>query len=125
MAAGGRWGVQPGYHDHRGNWWDAPLDTVRAVLEAMGAGARPEPVPPGTVDPNSPVHVVAVGERLGLAGRWSLRTEDGADLVVDEELPPDLPAGYHQLRREEDGHLARLVVSPGACVLPGDLRSWG
>ncbi|MGH9179166.1 MAG: 4-alpha-glucanotransferase [Acidimicrobiales bacterium] len=125
MADGGRWGVQPGYHDFRGVWRDAPDDTVRAALGAMGAGRQPEPAPAGTVDPDSPVHVVTQGERLGLAGRWSLLTEDGAQLVVDGGLPADLPPGYHRLRREEDGHLARLVVSPGTCVLPGDRRTWG
>ncbi|MGQ0521607.1 MAG: 4-alpha-glucanotransferase [Actinomycetota bacterium] len=125
MADGGRWGVQPGYDDFRGRWREAPLATIDAVLAAMGAGRRPEPAPPGTTDPDSPVHVVREGEAAPLAGRWRLRAEDGGDTVVDGALPPDLAAGYHLLRREEDGHEARLIVTPDACFLPGDLRTWG
>ena len=125
MADGGRWGVQPGYEDFAGRWRDAPPATVEAVLAAMGAGRRPEPAPAGTRDPNCPVQVVVAGQHAPLAGRWLLRPEEGAERLVEDVLPTDLAPGYHQLRREEDGHPVRLIVSPGACFLPGDLREWG
>ena len=128
MADAGRWGLQAGYEDYRGRWREAPRTTVDAVLSAMGAGERPEPVPPGTVDPDGPVHVVTAGEPgpvEALAGAWSLCTEDGAELRVDGGLPGDLQPGYHRLRREDDGHVARLIVTPGTCFLPEDLRTWG
>ena len=117
--------MQPGYEDFRGQWRDAPPATVEAVLAAMGAGRRPEPAPAGTWDPNCSVQVVVAGQHAPLAGRWLLRPEDGAERLVEDVLPPDLAPGYHQLRREEDGHLVRLIVSPGTCFLPEDLRAWG
>lgn len=41
------------------------------------------------------------------------------------ELPPQ-PAGYHHLsiRQDEDASAA-LIVSPGRCHLPGQVREWG
>src|SRR3712207_5304565 len=38
---------------------------------------------------------------------------------------PAPPLGYHRLFREDDGHGVRLIVSPGRCHLPPDLRTWG
>ena len=121
-----RWGIQHGYHDYRGDWRDAPPATVEALLAAMGADGRPPPAPAsGPPDPDGPVMVVTEGDEPTLRGRWSLRTEDGGDAAVDGALPPDVPAGYHRLHRDEDGHVMRLVVAPPACFLPPDLRTWG
>ena len=125
MTDGGRWGVASEYEDYRGERREVPASTVDAVLAAMGAGQRPEPAPPGTLDPDSPIHVATAGEQAAMPGRWSLRTEDGVDVDVEDRLPPDLPPGYHRLRREDDGHTARLVVAPPACFLPEALRTWG
>ena len=125
MTDPGRWGVEPGYRDYQDEWRDAPAGTVEAVLAAMRAGDRPEPAPPGAYDPQGVVRVVTAGAPVEQPGRWSLRTEDGGDVEIDGELPGDLPAGYHQLRRHDDGHVTRLVVAPPACFLPDDLRTWG
>ena len=40
------WGVDNGYWDVTGHWRDAPQETVRAVLAAMGATDGPLPAPP-------------------------------------------------------------------------------
>src|SRR5262245_32091819 len=72
-------------------------------------------------------------------GPQSLRTlsapaeialEDGTTLAADRELPADLPSGYHRLRPRDGGHGRQagetlLIVSPGQCHLPDDLRTWG
>ena len=125
-AAARAWGVQSGYHDDRGRWHDVPQASIDAVLAAMGAGRRlpppPASAPPG---PDNPVLVVTEAEQPELAGRWSLRTEDGADLAVEGTLPADLPLGYHWLTAEDGGVTARLVVAPAACHLPPELRTWG
>ena len=111
------WGVDPGYTDIDDVWHDAPASTVRAILEAMGADAERPPAGP-------PVWVVREGERIDVAGRWELQTEDGgSERVAGSMMAP--PAGYHWLYRESDGRGVRLIVTPGTCHLPEDLHTWG
>ena len=50
--------------------------------------------------------------------------EDRTQLGRVEGLPPDTPYGYHRLVRD-DGREALLVVGPGRCHLPSELRAWG
>ena len=47
--------------------------------------------------------------------------------VVEGELPGDLPHGYHRLHPEGHATAATqsLIVSPGHCFLPDNLRTWG
>lgn len=116
------WGISSRYQDHRREWREAPQSTVEALLGAMGAEGAARPPATGGDDR---VRVVSAGRAVSLAGRWQLRTEDGADLDVEDELPGDLPVGYHLLRRERDDHAVRLIVSPGSCFLPDGLRTWG
>jgi 4-alpha-glucanotransferase len=111
------WGVDPGYLDIHDEWHDAPASTVRAILEAMGADADRPPAGP-------PVWVVREGERIDVAGRWELQTEDGgSERVAGSMAAP--PPGYHWLYREYDGRGVRLIVTPGTCHRPVDLRTWG
>jgi 4-alpha-glucanotransferase len=42
-----------------------------------------------------------------------------------DALPPDLPPGYHDLVPRDGGPTTRLVVTPGRCHLPHELRTWG
>ncbi|MDP8976112.1 MAG: 4-alpha-glucanotransferase [Actinomycetota bacterium] len=116
------WGIAPGYQDTNGEQRRAPSSTVDAILAAMGSEGRPTPPGEGRDDP---VWVVGRGQSRAVEGWWRLRTEEGADLAVEGSLPPDLPLGYHHMRREEDGHHRLLVVSPGVCFLPEQLRTWG
>jgi 4-alpha-glucanotransferase len=115
------WGVDPGYYDVRGQWKAAPKATVDALLDAMGATDGP---PPGLGQDN-PVWVAKAGDRVRVDGPWTLTTEDGGALEGEGRLPRDLPLGYHSLQRASDGRHVRLIVSPGACHLPPDLRAWG
>lgn len=140
------WGIANGYHDVAGRWIDVPAETLAAVRATMGAPPDPEhsgdPGPPGTSPGDDPVVSFRPGQApagVAAGGPWELHTEDGAILTVesDGDLPPDLPLGYHRLR-----HVARgsgvspggdrgssaerlLIVSPGRCHLPPDLRTWG
>jgi 4-alpha-glucanotransferase len=110
------WGVARGYVDARDDWKDAPPETVRAVLAAMGAEAD--------APPESPVVVARAGRPADLGGAVEVRFEDGGSAPVDRGLPPDAPLGYHRLV-DAGGAERDLVLSPGRCYLPEGLRSWG
>jgi 4-alpha-glucanotransferase len=75
---------------------------------------------------------VRVGERATVAsGGGDLTLEGGATVSLgpDGTLPPDLPIGYHVLEPRERAAGATLpisiIVSPGVCFLPDDLKTWG
>jgi 4-alpha-glucanotransferase len=107
-----RWGVDTGYHDVTGAWRQAPPSTIETILAVMGAD-RDEP-------PTGPVVVLGPGRLPKEVGHQRLDLEDGSSVDIDGTLPGDLPLGYHRL---EDG--TRVIVSPGRCFLPPDLRVWG
>ena len=116
MSMAEAWGVAPGYNDISGRWVPAEPEAVCQVLDAMGAEGAPPP---------PPVLVIHAGQTLPFAGTTEVVTEDGAVLEANASLPPDLPLGYHTMRRLDDGSESRLIVSPGRCHLPADLRAWG
>ncbi len=100
-----------------GRWRDSPPATIEAVLQTMGASdAGPSP---------STSLFLRPGEDRPVTGPSVLRTEDGAELRVDDRLPTDLPLGYHVLRRLDDGACTTVVVSPGRCPLPPNAPAWG
>ncbi len=50
--------------------------------------------------------------------------ESGGSLPFDGSLPSDVPLGYHRLRLDQ-GPAVRLIVTPGRCYLPPELKTWG
>lgn len=119
-AVADAWGLTSGYDDAHGAWQATSPETRRALLAAMGVddGARPPAGP-------APVRVLRPGAAVPLRGPVELTLEDGTVLPVTGRLPPDLPFGYHSLRRARDGRTIRCIVSPMQCFLPDDLRAWG
>lgn len=115
-----RWGIEEGFEDALGRWQETPEATRSAILCAMGA----EPNDDGPSS-DSPVRVLRPGETFVPEGPAELTLEDGTIILVREELPPVIPFGYHVLQYEEDGRRVELIVSPGRCHLPADLRLWG
>jgi 4-alpha-glucanotransferase len=116
-AMASAWGIADGYHDISGRWVPADPEAVGRVLAAMGAlGESP---------PASPVRFARPGQPVPTEEPADLVTEDGAVVPLKGALPPDLPFGYHALRRRRDGASTRLIVSPGRCHLPEDLWTWG
>jgi 4-alpha-glucanotransferase len=80
---------------------------------------------PGAAPPaGRPLWVVRQGAAEPLLGPCDLRLEDGSRERAEAALPPDLPAGYHDLAPLDGGPVTRLIVTPGRCHLLGDLRAW-
>ena len=121
------WGVQPGYYDVAGAWWPAPEATIATLLGAMGAddGDPPE----------GPTVIVAPGRPRPRLGVGELRLEDGGVIRVEGGWPAAVPLGYHRFvadgddalpdPADDDGPGTPVIVSPGRCWLPDDLRHWG
>jgi 4-alpha-glucanotransferase len=113
------WGIDDGYDDVLGRWHPTAPETAEALRGTMGA----EPghaVPPA----GRPLWIVAAGAAPVLQGPCGLTLEDGTELAPVTQLPPDLPLGYHDLHPTDGGPTTRLIVSPGTCHLPPDLRAW-
>ena len=113
------WGIDDGYWDASGHWHTTPPETVAALRAAMGAGDAADPPPDGPAP-----WVVRAGRAEPLLGPCELALEDGSELRVEGQLPPDLPIGYHDLRPLDRSPPTRLIVTPGRCHLPGELRAW-
>ena len=115
------WGIDDGYWDVAGYWHPTSPETAAALRAAMGAPDDPGAVPPPGA---MPIWVVRAGAAEPLLGPCELALEDGSEVRAEGALPPDLPIGYHDLRPLDGGPVTRLIVSPGRCHLPGNLRTW-
>ncbi|HEX2849195.1 MAG TPA: 4-alpha-glucanotransferase [Acidimicrobiales bacterium] len=116
MTDASSWGIVPGYHDVLGAWHDAGEASVQAILRSMGAETVDPP-------PGPALQILREGETLHLAGAWDLHTDDGGEARVGGSVE-HLPLGYHTLY-SDDGRSLRVIVTPGRCHLPDDLRIWG
>lgn len=112
------WGVETGYWDAAGQWKDAPQGTLDAIGRSMGIGDGPPP-------PGPPLWFVRAGHGEWLQNPADLVLEDGTTRRGVDALPPDLPPGYHDLHPLDGGPTTRLVITPGRCHLPHQLRTWG
>src|SRR5450432_1882650 len=130
------WGIADRFHDAFGVERVINEETRAAILQAMGL----DPESPSLPDP-APVRVVRSGENTNLAtGGGELMLENGTRIIIPDDgaLPPDLPTGYHSFWARSAGsvgsgppsHTAntahtQVIVSPGVCFLPDDLKIWG
>src|SRR5690606_5260477 len=115
------WGIDDGYWDVHGTWHTTPPEVARALRAAMGG----DPDDAGRPPPQGrPVWVVRAGDPAPLLGPDEILLEDGDAVEATSALPADLPIGYHELRPLDGGPVTRLIVTPGRCHLPDDLRAW-
>ncbi len=114
------WGIDDGYHDVGGTWHPTSDATRAALRESMAGGAAGDGPPP----PERPLWVVHRGADEPLLGPCEVRLEDGDTRRADQSLPGDLPIGYHDLAPLDGGPVTRLMITPGRCHLPADLRAW-
>ncbi len=107
-------GVEIGYEDYRGEFRLSPESSLHKVLEALEDDA---PTAQGPL-------VLRRGARLPFEGTALVDTDTGEEMVVEGTIPEHMPFGYHTIRGADDLP-RRLIVSPGACFLPENLRTWG
>lgn len=112
------WGIDDGWLDTSSQWHPAPPETLKAIDAAIGRNDGPHP-------PGRPVWIVRPGTAEPLLGRCAVVLEDGTDCGEVDALPPDLPLGIHTLAPLDGGPATSLIISPGRCHLPTDLRTWG
>src|SRR4029079_8162668 len=116
-----RFGIDDSYHDAQGARHETSRETRAALQAAMGVA--PETAAPPLDEPDA-VRVLVPGGGRSLEGGGDVVLEDGTSRPVDGALPEDLPLGYHRLQRR-GGEETLLIVRPGRCFLPDDLRAWG
>ncbi len=115
------WGIQARYEDAAGKMQEVSAESILGIRRTMG---RPPASPPSWFD--DCVKVIRHGESLKLPAPATLMREDGTVQSLADEVPNDLPIGYHRLTPTgRSGSSIRLIVSPGRCHLPEDLRIWG
>jgi 4-alpha-glucanotransferase len=114
------WGIDDGYEDALGKWHRTGDSTRAAILKTMGV----DPSLPAS-PPEIAVRIMCPGQILALDGPAELILEDGTTMPARGRLPPDLPFGYHRLHPLDGKHPILIIVSPGRCYLPRNLRVWG
>ena len=116
-----RFGIDDSYHDARGARHETSRETRAALTSAMGV--TPESAAPPLDEPDA-VRILLPGSDRAIDRGGDLVLEDGTSRPVDGALPDGLPLGYHHLYPRGGGDTL-LIVSPGRCFLPDDLRTWG
>lgn len=107
-------GVEMGYRESGGDFRHSPASTIRALVEALE--------PADGLD-RSPISVRPGGELPFQGG--TILTEKGETVTANSHLPEDFPFGYHSILAGGQRVPRRLIVSPGKCYLPAQLRTWG
>lgn len=115
------WGVDVQYEDAAGVTRHVPEEALRVLRSAIG---RPREGDQSWL--HDPVKVVRQGEVLPVSSPAELTLEDGTSMTIRDRLPGTLPIGYHWVTPENSPSTrVRLIVSPGQCHFPEDLRIWG
>jgi len=114
------WGILDGYQDARGRWRPVNERSRAALRKAMAVRAASQ-----LASTETAVMLAYQGQGLRLPEPAELSLEDGTQISVERQLPADLPAGYHQLRRHGSDSVIHLIVAPSRCYLPSRQREWG
>jgi 4-alpha-glucanotransferase len=116
------WGVSYGYNDGASQWHPAVDSTRASIRAAMGAPATSDSAPP-----ESTAVIVATPARPFTASTSGvLHLENGGTLTIlaGSGLPAETPFGYHSFDRADE-IVSKVIVSPGQCFLPDNLKTWG
>lgn len=107
------------YRDGAGRMQEAPEESRRAVLAALGHDNRDAALPPH-LRASTSLAITAGQPKDWGPGAWRLTTEDGEEITGEGVLPP-LPVGYHRV--EHNGWQVFLLAAPDQ--LPPPPRRWG
>lgn len=115
------WGIQIEYEDAAGKKRQVAKPVLARIRAAMG-----ESPPTARTWLDEQVTVIRQDETLALPADAVLVFEDGTTAEAAKPLPQPLPIGYHRLLRASDqASCVYVIVTPGRCHLPEDLRIWG
>lgn len=107
------------YKDGAGRMQEAPEESRRAILSALGHDNPAAALPAALMRATS--RAVKAGMTTDWpAGAWVLHTETGEELRGEGPLPA-LPMGYHRL--QHDGRTIHLLAEPPRLPMPP--RRWG
>ena len=121
MTTTNPWGIDATYEDAAGKVQHVSEQTIESIRNAMG-----RPPGPATIVFDEPVLVMRQGESKLLPRPAELILEDGTVVQLTDQLPDDLPLGYHRLGPPDGSARAvRVIISPKQCHLPSSLRIWG
>ncbi len=95
------------------------IDRSNPPGDGSGGRARKQPGRSGAGGGSWP-QTTERGKRRG-----SIQLEDGGTVPFETGVPNGLPPGYHRLEYEGAAQEVRLIVSPGRCYLPENLKTWG
>jgi 4-alpha-glucanotransferase len=105
------WGIDATYEDAAGKLQTVSEQAIEGIRTAIG---RPPDQAKSLYDER--VKVLQQGRSLSLPAAAELTLEDGSVRQVHDQLPDDLPIGYHQLLPKIGSSCpVRLIVSPGRC----------
>ncbi|WP_323019832.1 4-alpha-glucanotransferase [Pararhodobacter sp.] len=107
------------YRDGAGRMQEAPEDSRRAVLAALGHG-NAEAALPATLQRSTSRAIPAGAPTDWGPGPWVILTEDGGEIRGEGPLPP-LPMGYHRILHQ--GWTVHLLAEPPRLPMPP--RRWG
>jgi len=107
------------YRDGAGRMQEAPPESRRAVLAALGHGNADAALPAHMRQVTS-LAISANQPKEWGPGTWMITTEAGQDLHGEGPLPP-LPVGYHRI--QHNGWTVHLLAAPDS--LPAPPRRWG
>ncbi|MCC5971731.1 MAG: 4-alpha-glucanotransferase [Pararhodobacter sp.] len=108
------------YRDGAGRWQEAPDESRRAVLHALGHANPSAALPEGLTRATSLALEAGQPKDWG-AGAWRLELEDGRQIDGHGGPLPPLPVGYHRIHH--NGWLVHLLAAPARLPLPS--RLWG
>jgi 4-alpha-glucanotransferase len=114
------WGIDLNYEDAFGNWHEVPEETIDTLLTVIGADPDSVAAPP-----DDSVVIIHSGAQREAPRPATIVLENGETVTCEHRLPADLPNGYHRMQYDGDGVVRRLIVSPGKCWLPDELKTWG
>lgn len=112
------WGIDTTYEDFDEKLRKVPPATVERLLEVISRGEEKPNEQRRTIF-SSPDRQVFIDPGADIL------LEEGGEVPATQQEIARLPFGYHLVRYQHDGSVQRLIHSPGKCMFPKGMRTWG